>query len=264
MGQNFRTDLDEFFQLTREKPWGSLISVYCTPRDLFEWREGNVEETLMRVIKTEGWQDETSDYWANRNSSNDFFYMFKVWELWKSISRNGVKSPVHLHAEAGYDNCYFHPSNNKIEVLCEFFPDIDITVLWHDYDLLVKHYDQANLHWFEDHVHTTIHDKRDYLELYNLDPEDAELELQFGWESIKQIHADPDIWGKLKPKIRDWKSIDLTKHLDDPRLENALFLTVTDRYHRVQMHKSAKRLGDIIQVKPGKARYCGKWYDIDE
>lgn len=265
MEKNIRDNLDEFFSLSRKKPWGGLYAIACTPKNLMAWRQDNIAETLIRVLKTDDWREQNSADWSNQNSGADVFYLFKVWELWRSISANGVKSPVHVHAEAGHNNCYFHPSNNKIEVLCEYFPGIPITVLWHDYDLLVDLYQTENLFWYEGGAYCEITNTKEYLELYNLDPTDKDLELQFGWDYIKNICAGGDeIWGKLKPKARDWRAVNPQDHVDDDRWENALFLTVTDRYHRVAMFNSNKQLKDIIAVKPGQARFCGKWYDIDE
>jgi hypothetical protein len=251
-----------FFSLSRKKPWGGLYAIACTPKNLMAWRQDNIAETLIRVLKTDDWREQNSADWSNQNSGADVFYLFKVWELWRSISANGVKSPVHVHAEAGHNNCYFHPSNNKIEVLCEYFPELPITVLWHDYDLLQQLYPQPNLNWFEDLIHFEITDEREYRELYNLDPNDTELELIWGWDWIKNIINNNDAWGKLKPRARDWRAV--KDHTGDPRWDNALFLTVTDRYHRKAMHHNQTKLKDIIQVKPGQAKFCGKWYDIDE
>jgi len=261
MEQNFRDNLTEFFELTKTKPWGRLLAVQCTANDLIKWRQDNIHETLLNVLNTEGWQTESSEDWSGRNSSSDIFYIFKVHELWKSIRLNGTKSPVHVHAEAGYNNCYFHPSNNKIEVLCEYFPELPITVLWHDYDLLQQLYPQPNLNWFEYLIHFEITDEREYRELYNLDPNDEELELIWGWDWVKNIISNDNTWGKLKPRARDWRAVE--DHTGDLRWDNALFLTVTDRYHRKAMSHNQTKLKDIIQVKPGQAKFCGKWYDTE-
>lgn len=264
MEQGYRENLKEFFTETKNNPWGELVAVQCKPMDLEKHCDKNIHETLINVLRTEDWQTETSDSWSNRNSGSDIFYIFKVHELWKSIKQYGTKSPVHIHNEAGYNNFYFHPSNNKIEVLVEFFPNIDITVLYHNYSFLKEQYDVPELEWYKKYSHKIINTEQEYLDLYNLDKNDNDLELLFGWEYISNICNNDKIWGKLKPKVRDWRSVDHIKYKDDLLYKNSLFLTVTDRYHRVAMQKNKKMLKDIIQVSPGKAKYCGKVFDIDE
>ena len=81
---------------------------------------------------------------------------------------------------------------------------------------------------------------------------------------LKDIIKDPEgVWGKVKPKARDWRNIKPQEHLSDSNYENALFLTVTDRYHRVAMDKVNILLKDIIQTKPGQVKFCGKWYEVE-
>jgi len=257
----------EFFEHSEKNPWGEILLVHCQAKDLKMYTEGMIPEVLQRVLQDPDWKNERSDDWANRGSSNDVFFLFKVWELWKSISRNGVKSPVHVHAVAGDNWLNFHPSNNKIEVLCEFFPEMEIKVLYHNYTFLHKNYPDEALKWYENHTHYPITTAEDYMELYGdlyASVEPDELELDFFWDTCKNITADLNyLSGKLKPRKRDWRYVDDAKFSGDPDYENSPFLTVSDRYHRVAMEKDATLLKDVIQVKPGKARFCGKWYDID-
>ena len=52
MADSSRHDIKEFFTLTKEKPWGSLLAVDCKPRDLMEYRANNIPDTLQRVLRT--------------------------------------------------------------------------------------------------------------------------------------------------------------------------------------------------------------------
>jgi hypothetical protein len=264
MADSRRHDIKEFFTLTKEKPWGRLLAVDCKPSDLMEYRDNNIPDTLQRVIRTEDWQFNDSRSWAKENSGHDIFYMFKVHALWKSIRFNGVKSPIHVHAKAGEDWLEFHPSRNKIEVLTEYFPELPVTALYHEYNLLAESYPEPCLTWYKDLPHKEISTTTDYYNLYKLDESDPQLLLQFGWDWCRDIIKDPEgVWGKVKPKARDWRNIKPQEHLSDSNYENALFLTVTDRYHRVAMDKVNILLKDIIQTKPGQVKFCGKWYEVE-
>lgn len=255
-------EVEEFFEHLDHTRWGELLVVHCKPNDLKKYTEGMIPEVLHRVLQEPDWAEQRSDKWAFKGSGNDVFFLFKVWELWKSISRNGVKSPVHVHAVADDNWLNFHPSNNKIEVLCEFFPDKEIKVLYHNYNYIANNHPDEASRWYLNHMHYPIEAARDYLDLYSeLDPE--EVELDFFWDTCENIMLEKEgISGKLKPRKRDWRYIDL--NTDDDDFKNSAFLTVSDRYHRVAMEKDATLLKDVIQVKPGKARFCGKWYDINE
>lgn len=254
--------VQEFFDYSAENPWGDLMLVHCTPEDLRKYTEGNIADTLERVLNHDDWKFENSRNWADKGSGNDVFYLFKVYELWKSIRRNGVKSPVHVHAVAEDNWLNFHPSTNKIEVLCEFFPEMEIKVLYHSYDFLMRNYPDDAVGWHLDHMHYPIETAVDYLDLYaEMNPE--EVELEFFWAKCSDIlTGNPDLSGKLKPRARDWRYVNVNKYNGDPEFENAVFLTVNDRYHRIAMKKDDIFLKDIIQTKPGKAKFCGKWFDI--
>lgn len=259
--------VEEFFEHMDANHWGDIMLVHCKPADLKKYTEGMIPEVLQRVIHEPDWKDQRSDEWAGKGSSNDVFFLFKVYELWKSITRNGVKSPVHVHAVASDNWLNFHPSNNKIEVLCEFFPDMEIKVLYHNYAFLHRNFPDEAVTWYLDHMHYPVETAQDYMDLYTelyASVEPGELELDFFWDTCKNIMLGKEQSGKLTPRKRDWRYVDIEKWEGEPDFEQAAFLTVSDRYHRVAMERDAIKLKDIIQVKPGKARYCGKWYDIDE
>lgn len=264
MADSRRDDVDEFFDRMNLDDWGRLLAVKCQPQDLIDYRQNDIPETLNRVIQQPDWQMENSSDWALKNSGEDCFYIFKVHALWKSIRFNGVKSPIHVHAAADEEWLEFHPSRNKIEVLCEYFPNMEVTALYHDYRLLSNNYPRDVLSWYNQHKYTMITNSEDYYKLYNLDHDDPHLLLSFGWDWCKNIIADPDgVWGKVKPRARDWRRVKPVEHQGDSDWENALFLSVTDRYHRVSMEKQGILLKDIIQTKPGQAKFCGKWYEIE-
>jgi len=262
MGTSHNDNLDEFFELSKQKPWGRLLAVHTKASILEPVINGDIPEKILEVISDPDWRTESSAYWSSRSSSDARFYLFKLWELWKSISRNGVKSPVHLHIRDGYLTA--HPSNNKKEVLYEFFPDADITILFHDYDLIREQYPTKWTEWYQDLPYEEITTASEYLDYYDDSLNSREIELEFGWDYCKNILADQHTWSKLTPKQWDWRHIDPAKHEKDSQFNNALFLTVTDRYHRVKMKVDDVQMKDVIQVKPGRAKFCGKWYDIDE
>jgi hypothetical protein len=254
--------LDDFFKLSTEKPWGRLVSVECTPNDLKKWSEGNIPATIKEVVAQPGWEDENSFDWAPKGSGNPIFYLFKIYEVWNSIRKEGVKTPLHAHYVANDNDMRFHPSNNKIEILCEFFPDMEVKVLYHDYNYLREFWDQPLVSWYKRFFFDVIDNTDDYLELFGLDQEHNEME--FGWEYCKRIIQNPDdVWGKVKPRAWDWKHIDITPHIGVESLENALFLTVTDRFHRMKMHENGIRLGDILKKTDQGYEFCGKKFSVD-
>lgn len=255
--------VEEFFEHMNENHWGDIMLVHCKPTDLKKYTEGMIGEIVRRVLQDSQWFTERSDEWANRGSGNDVFFLFKVFELWKSIRANGVKSPVHVHAVAGDNWLNFHPSNNKIEVLCEFFPEMEIKVLYHNYAFLHRNFADEAVTWYLDHMHYPVETAQDYMDLYaDLNPE--EVELDFFWDTCKNIMMGKNESGKLTPRKRDWRYVDLEEYEGEPDFEHSAFLTVSDRYHRVAMEKDAITLKDIIQVQPGRAKFCGKWYDLDD
>lgn len=260
MDEIFR-DLNRFFEISKLEPWGKLVAVKCTPNDLMDYREGDIPATIRDILyNNPNWKTEDSVDWAYQGSSNPEFYTFKVWELWNSIRRYGVKSPVHMHQNTG-GTFRFHPSNNKIEVLTEYFPDLEITVLHHDYDFLRKYYYKEEFDWYLNLEHQVIESTEHYTSLFNLD---ADAELEFGWDYVKNIClAESDVWGKIKPVKFDWEEVDHQKHKDDDLYCTSLHLTCNDKYHRVKMEKQSKLLKDIIQARPGGFKFCGKTYSID-
>ena len=260
MGKSHNDNLLEFFATSQAKPWGRLLAVHTQATVLEPIVNKDIPEKIIEVISEPDWQTESSAYWSSRNSSDTRFYLFKLWELWKSIRTNGVKSPVHLHIRDGHLTA--HPSNNKKEVLYEFFPDADITVFFHDYDLIRELYPTQWTEWYKDLPYEEIQTAYEYMDYYDSSLKDSNIELEFGWDYCSNILADKHTWSKLTPKKWDWRHVG--DHTGDPRWENALFLTVTDRYHRVKMKSDDVQMKDVIQVKPGRAKFCGKWYDIDE
>jgi hypothetical protein len=258
--ENNMSTLNKFFDLSKRSPWGRLIAVQTPLSFLKPYTEGEIANILKRVISNSGWERENSFNWANKGSGNEVFFIFKVYELWKSIQQNGVKSPVHIHYVPSDDEFRFHPSNNKIEVLCEYFEEQTVTVLYHDYDLFKLHYHTDLVFWYEQFPYTIIDNADDYLSLFNLT--DAH-EVELGYDFCKKICEHPeDVWGKVKPRARDWRYVDIQQLQGTPELENALFLTVTDRYHRVAMQEDAIELSDIINVDGNIITYCGKEYDL--
>lgn len=257
----FFRNLDNFFEVSEMEPWGRLVAVECTARELMEYREDNIPDTIRSILyNNENWKNENSSDWAYQGSSNPEFYAFKVWELWNSIRRYGVKSPVHMHQNTG-GTFRFHPSNNKIEVLTEYFPDMPIVVLHHDYDFLREYYFKEEFDWYKKLSYTVIDSSEKYTSLFNLD-DDAELE--FGWDYVKDVCDETtETWGKIKPVAFDWEEVDHNQYKNDDLYCSALHVTCNDKYHRVRMEKENKKLGDLIQTKPGQFKFCGKWYPID-
>lgn len=269
MSENFRGNIDEegvntdevldtFFAHTG---WGNLLAVTAPVESLRKYTEGEVEATLYRVLESGDWQQENSSDWHNKGSSNDIFFLFKVYELWNSIRRNGLKSPLHVHAVLDDNWINFHPSNNKIEVLCEFFPEAEVTMLYHQYDFLEQYYPDDAVLWYKQYPHVAITDKQQYLDLYNIDT--SKVEQFFGWGMVCDAVENKDaVWGKLKPKHRDWKRIDLDKYQNNELYRNSPFLTVSDNYHRVAMREENKSLKSLIQTSAGKVKFCGKTYQL--
>lgn len=253
--------VEEFFEKSKANPWGRLIAVECKPSDLKQWAEGNIPETIKAVVSKPGWETENSFDWAPKGSGNPIFYAFKIYEVWKSIAEIGMKTPLHIHSTANDNGMRFHPSNNKIEIMCEYFPDMPVTVLYHDYDYLRECYPEPILDWYKKFPYRVIKNESQYLDLYGLDQEHNEME--FGWDYCKRIVNSPDeVWGKVKPRAWDWNHIDISEHDGLPSLENALFLTVSDRFHRMAMHHDEIVLGEILQVENGIAKFCGREYEV--
>ncbi|MDA9302506.1 hypothetical protein N8072_01030 [bacterium] len=258
-----RTVLDDFFKLSKEKPWGQLVSVKCKVSDISKWRDQEpiITDKMREVVSTPGWQDLQSEDFSLGNSGRSPFFMFKVNKVYESISKVGVKTPVHLHHVAKRDELSVHPSNNKIEVLAEFFPEMEITCLYHDYDFLSKYYPDELTGWYKQFDWTPITSADQYLELFGLDHEETEIEI--GFDHVSNIINNNDkVWGKVKPRKRDWNRIDISKHADDELLENSLFLTVSDRFHRFKMAVENVAMGDILkETSPGNYKYCGRVYN---
>ncbi len=260
MGENTRDNVEEFFEESKRNPWGRLLAVTATACDLEQYIENDINDTLQRVLKKPDWFEQSSEMWHDRNSSADEFFLFKIYELYHSIKRDGLKAPVHIHSVVDDNTLEFWPSNNKIQVLAECFPDMEFTVLYHDYDAIRKNYPDDTTDWYTALPHREITSADEYCALYGLD-KDSDQEI--GWGYVKDsIDNQNEVWGKLKPIWRTWK-----RYKDDKRdqsFENALHITVTDRFHRVEMRKNARGMNTIIHTRPGQASYCGRWYDIDE
>lgn len=259
--ETFFRNLNNFFEVGKIDPWGKLLAIKCTPKDLLDYREDDIPDTVRQVLyNNENWKLENSSDWAYQGSSNPEFYIFKIWELWNSIRKYGVKTPVHMHQNTG-GTFRFHPSNNKIEVLTEYFPDMPITVLHHDYDFLREHYFKEEFDWYKSFEYDIIETPEQYKKLYNID-EDAEL--TFGWDYVRTICATPEeVWSKIKPVSFDWEEVDHKKYETNDLYNASVHVTCDDKYHRVRMQNQPKLLKDIIQTFPGGFKFCGKKYSID-
>jgi len=256
--------LQEFFKLSSEKPWGKLVAIRCQVKDISQWRDSEpiMTDRMRDVVNTENWQDLQSKDFAMGNSSNSPFFMFKVSKIYESVKEIGVKTPVHLHHVPRDGELSVHPSNNKIEVLSEFFPEMKITCLYHDYDYLSKYWEDRLTGWYHTHAWGEVTTAAQYLELFGLDQDETELEI--GYEHVtKIINSKDHVWGKVKPRGNDWKYIDITQHPDDELLNNSLFLTVSDRFHRNKMSLESVRMGDILTPQAdGSYEYCGKIFNV--
>ncbi len=262
--QENRISIDSFFKHSHENPWGNLIAIKCTASALIEWRNnGKIVKSIQETVNNQNWTDENSRDYANGNSSDPRFFLFKIYELYNSINEIGVKTPLHIHNVATDNEFSIHPSNNKIEVLCEFFPNTMITCVYHDYDYLREYWPDKLTNWYKQWDYDIIDNTDDYLKLFGLDQDSNETE--FGWDLCKTIIQSPgDVWGKVRPRARDWSYIDITKHDGNPLLENAPFLTTTDRFHRIAMFENQIVMGDILTKTEDGFMFCNKEFKFNE
>jgi len=259
MSENYRTSVEEFFQQTN---WGKLIAVkcYCTSPFIDKEIDSEIEEKLNEVVNTDGWQDLMSDSFHDGKSSRAPFGVFKVHKLVNSIRAGGIKSPVHMHRRLGTTRFDFWPSNNKIEVLYDFFPNTEFTLLYHDYDFYRECFADDDVDWYKKFEWKQITNEHDYRKLYTVG-DDAELVI--GWDYCARLMTEDDIWSKLNPiPKRTWQNVDHDKYKDVESYKNAVHLTVTDRYHRVAMRDVPVRMGDILQVSNSKIEFCGKEFKL--
>ena len=134
-------------------------------------------------------------------------------------------------------------------------------MLYHDYDYLRKFWPEPILDWYKQFPHCEIKKAEQYLALYGLNQDNNEME--FGWDFCERIISIPDVvWSKLKPRAWDWQHINIDTHSVEPSLLNALFLTATDRFHRMAMDRDKIRLGDILIVDENTVEFCGKVYEL--
>lgn len=254
--------LNDFFELSKQKPWGRIVAVQTPISFLSKWRDSEpiIEQSLQDIIARDGWETETSRDFANGGSSDPRFFIFKQKILFDSISDVGLKTPLHLHHVPQDNELSVHPSNNKIECLCEFFQDMTVTALYHDYDYLNEHWPDDLTNWYKQFDHRVIDNTQDYLKLFGLEQNSNETE--FGYEHVKRIvEAPKEVWGKVKPRARDWKYIDINEKPAET-LDNALFLTTSDRFHRNIMHSDDICMGDIIKLNQTGIEFCGKEFKI--
>jgi hypothetical protein len=258
-----RDVLDYFFNECKNKPWGKLITAQVPVSFLKKWRDNEpiIENSIREVVERDGWQDELSRDFSNGGSSDPRFFLFKQSVLFHSIGEIGLKTPLHLHHVPTDNELSVHPSNNKIECLCEFYQDLTVNVLYHDYDYLNEYWPDQLTGWYKQFEHREIDNTDDYLKLFGLEHESNETE--FGFENVKEIVLNKDsVWGKVKPRANDWKYIDITEKPAES-LDNALFLTVTDRFHRRVMHEDNIKMGDIL-IPAGDNQYmfCDKIFTV--
>ena len=257
--------IDTFFNY--DMPWGELLLVECKVSDISDYvKERNIIPTVQSMVSTPGWQDELSSDYSNANISTNMFYAFKIHELYESIKNDGVMTPFHIHMRTD-GQLAFHPSNNKIQVMLHFFPDHDIKILYHKYNLLELYYDNPKNDWYKDFPHTKITSEQQYRDLFKLS---IDADLEFHCDFMHRV-LDPEIetTPKLDQKKVDWAELkDLAKM--HPLYSISPALTVTDRFHRIKMQET-KRLGDIAIWDKDKrgdnwVEFCdqtfGKGYDI--
>lgn len=255
--------LDDFFKRTAEKPWGRLVHATVPVSFLSKWRDNEpiIENSIRETVSDPDWQTRQSVDFANGGSSDPRFFLFKQKILFDSIGEVGLKTPLHLHHVPTDNELSVHPSNNKIECLSEFFPDKKVSVLYHDYDYLNKYWSDNLTNWYKQYEHTVIDNTTDYLKLFGLEHDSNETE--FGFDYVKRIIEAPKaVWGKVKPRARDWSYIDINEQPSN-LLDNSLFLTVTDRFHRRIMHSDDIAMADIVtHVSENIYEFCGKQYEI--
>jgi|15BtaG_2_1085339.scaffolds.fasta_scaffold04153_5 hypothetical protein len=264
--QENRNKIDSFFKHSQENPWGNLIAIKCTASALIEWRNnGKIKKLINESVSKPDWGNENSRDYASSVTSDPRFFLFNVNELYNSINDIGVRIPVHIHRVAT-DNKFsdLHPINNKIETLCEFFPNKMITCIYHDYDYLREYWPDKLNDWYKQWEYTIIDNTDDYLKLFGADRDSNET--RFGWDLCKNIIQSPNnVWDFLKVSAQDWQYIDITKHYGDPLLENAPFLTMTDRFHRNAMYENEIALGDILIKTSDGFVFCDKEFkNVDQ
>lgn len=261
MSETKRDSVEEFFQQTN---WGQLVAIkcYCSSPFIDKEVDSEIAEKLNEVIKLPNWQNEVSSDWHDGRSSKTVFSIFKVNKLVNSIRENGLKSPVHMHKRLGTSRFDFWPSNNKIEVLYDFFPDMEFTLLYHDYDFYRECFADDDIDWYKKFEWHKIESEYHYRQLYTVG-ENAELDI--GWDYCSRLMTSDDIWSKLNPiPKRTWQHVDHEKYKDVESYKNSVHITVTDRYHRVAMRDQPVRLGDIVQVSDNKILFCDRKFDINE
>lgn len=254
--------LDEFFDLSKKQPWGRLIKVDVPVSFLTKWRDREpiITNSIREVVSRDNWETENSIDFANGGSSDPRFFLFKQKILFDSIGEIGLKTPLHLHHVPMDNELSVHPSNNKIECLCEFYPDMTVTALYHDYDYLNEYWSDELTGWYKKFNYQVIDNTNDYLKLFGLEFDSNETE--FGFDYVKRIvEAPKEVWGKVKPRARDWQYIDISER-PAQSLDNALFLTVTDRFHRNVMHTDEISMGEILIKQDSGYKFCGKIFEL--